>query len=129
VDVFLNSSVVLYICFCICMTYSTSYSHFRLTLDPGNGMYVCMHISECMKWGAHVRSPSSKLSAFCHMIKFLQDIKSLHVIRSIYFVYFYSNLRYDLILWGGDSKSKGIFKLQKRVIRIMSGVRKHASCR
>jgi hypothetical protein len=29
--------------FCICMTCSTSYSHFWLTLDPRNVMYVCMY--------------------------------------------------------------------------------------
>jgi hypothetical protein len=30
--------------FCIFMTCSTSYSHFWLTLDPRNVMYVCMYV-------------------------------------------------------------------------------------
>ena len=38
-------------------------------------------------------------------------------------------LRYGLTLWGGDPKSKRIFWLQKKVIRIIGGIGWRASCR
>jgi hypothetical protein len=40
------------------------------------------------------------------MIKSLKDATSSQA-------YFHTNLKYVLIFWGGDSKSKTIFKLQK----------------
>jgi hypothetical protein len=49
--------------------------------------------------------------------------------RSIYHANFQSFLGYGKIFWGGDNESIKIFKLRKRILRIMSGVSKHTSCR
>jgi hypothetical protein len=62
------------------------------------------------------------------MIKSLKDVTIPHV-TSIYFAYFHNYLRYGLVSWGGDSKCENIFKLQKWVIRIISGVSRYTSCR
>jgi len=48
---------------------------------------------------------------------------------NIYWANFLALLRYGIILCGGDDKSNNVFKLQKRVIQIISGVSKHKSCR
>jgi hypothetical protein len=63
------------------------------------------------------------------MIRSVNDVTSPHITRSIYFIYFHANLRYGVIFWGGGTESESIFKLQKRVIRIISGVGRHTSCR
>jgi hypothetical protein len=52
-----------------------------------------------------------------------------YVIRSIYYAHFHALLRYGVVFWGEDNESNTIFKLQKWVIRIISGVGKHTSCR
>jgi len=44
-------------------------------------------------------------------------------------IYFHALLRCGIIFWGGDNDRNNIFKLRKRVIRIISGVSKHTSCR
>jgi hypothetical protein len=54
---------------------------------------------------------------------------SPYMIRNIYFSNFDSCMRYDIILWGGDNESNKIFKLQKKVLRINSGVSNCTSCR
>jgi len=46
-----------------------------------------------------------------------------------YLAYFQSIIRYGIIFWGNANKSCKVFKLQKRVIRIMSGAEPTASCR
>jgi hypothetical protein len=46
-----------------------------------------------------------------------------------YFAYFHSNVIYGIIFWGNATNSYKVFKLQKRVIRIMSGAEPRASCR
>jgi hypothetical protein len=91
--------------------------------------FLGIHVSEYMKWDAHVMSLSSKLSKLGYMIKSLKDVTSPHVKRSIYFAYIHAYLRYGLVFWGGDSKSKIVFKLQKWVIRIISGMSRYTSCR
>jgi hypothetical protein len=45
------------------------------------------------------------------MIKSLTDATSELVIRSIYFAYVHTHLKYGLIFWGGNTKSENIFKL------------------
>jgi hypothetical protein len=82
-----------------------------------------------MKWDAHAVSLSSKLSKICYMIRSLKDVTNPHIIKSIYFAYFHAHLRYGVIFWGGGTESENIFKLQKWVIRIISGVGRHTSCR
>jgi hypothetical protein len=91
--------------------------------------FLGMHVGKHMDWNAHIKSLSSNLNKACYMMKSLKDATSPVVIRSIYFAYFHMHLKYGLIFWGGDSKSKTIFKLQKRIIRIISGVNRLSSCR
>jgi hypothetical protein len=69
------------------------------------------------------------MGELCYMIKSLKDVTSPHVIRSTYFAYIHAHLRYGLIFWGGDTNSESVFKLQKRIIRIISGVGRYASCK
>jgi hypothetical protein len=52
---------------------------------------------------------------------------SPYVLQSIYFAYFQSRLRWNCIL--GGSESKKVIQTQKMVIRIISGINKHESCR
>jgi hypothetical protein len=81
-----------------------------------------MYVGKHMDWNAHIMSLSSNLNKACYMIKSLRDVTTPMVIRSIYFAHFHTHLNYGLIFWGGGAKGKTIFKLQKRVIRIINGV-------
>jgi hypothetical protein len=58
----------------------------------------------------------------CYMIKSLRDVSSPLVIRSVYFAHCAVQLKYGLVFWGGIPKGKTIFKLQKRVVRMITGV-------
>jgi hypothetical protein len=51
------------------------------------------------------------------------------MIRCIYYAHFHALLRYGITFWGGDNHSNNIFKLQKKVIQIISDVSNHTSCR
>jgi len=63
------------------------------------------------------------------MISSLKNVMSPCVLRTIYSACFHSHLRYGLTLWGGDPESVRIFRLQKKVIRIIGEAGQHASCR
>jgi hypothetical protein len=63
------------------------------------------------------------------MIKSLSAVTSPQVVRSIHFAYNHAHLKHGLVFWGDNSKSKTIFKLQKRVVTIISAVSRLSSCR
>jgi hypothetical protein len=47
----------------------------------------------------------------------------------VYISYFHSIMNYRLIFWGNSYNSNTIFKLRKRIIKIMVGIRDRESCR
>jgi len=53
---------------------------------------------------------------------------SLDVLRSTHFSYDHSIISYGIILWGNSNHSEEIFKIQKRIIRIIMNSSKNASC-
>jgi hypothetical protein len=50
-------------------------------------------------------------------------------LRMIYFAYVHSLLSYGIILWGNSLHSYSVFKMQKRVLRIMNKSGYRDSCR
>jgi hypothetical protein len=86
-------------------------------------------ITENLKWGAHALLLRSKLCKVVYVMKTLKETISPYVIRNIYFPNSGSCLRYGIILWGGDNESNKIFKLQKKVLQIISGVNNRKSRR
>ena len=62
----------------------------------------------------------------------MQSVKpyvSLHTLKMIYYSYFHSLVTYGLLLWRHSSDSIKIFRLQKKIIRIMMGCGISDSCR
>jgi hypothetical protein len=80
------------------------------------------------KWNINIQSLYLKLSKTCHIIKSLWGVLSPHTLRSIYFGKF-QLLRYRIIFWGGEGDSTKVFKMQKRVLRVIGGLGKRESCR
>jgi hypothetical protein len=64
-----------------------------------------------------------------YIIKSLKDTISLQMILYIYYAHFQAQLQYGIIFWGHDSDSIKICHLQKKVIRLISGICRLVSCR
>jgi hypothetical protein len=47
----------------------------------------------------------------------------------VYYAYFHSIIHYGIIFWGNPSYAINIFHLQKRIVRIVTGIDKRNSCR
>jgi hypothetical protein len=50
-------------------------------------------------------------------------------LKVVYYSYFHSLLTYGIIFWGNSSYSLQISRIQKRIVRIMSGLKPRDSCR
>jgi hypothetical protein len=62
-------------------------------------------------------------------MRVIKPIMSIDSLKSVYYSYFHSLVTYRIVLWGNSSYSLQIVRLQKRIIRIMSGLRYRESCR
>jgi len=91
--------------------------------------FLGLFITETLAWHAQIHSLCASLSKSYYMIKSLRNVTSTQMIWSTYFAYFQSRLRYGIMFWGGDGKSIKIFRLQKKVIWLITGVHKCESCR
>jgi len=58
-----------------------------------------------------------------------QPYVTINTLKIIYHSYFYSVMTYGLLFWVNSPDSIKIFRLQKRIIRIMMGCRSRGSCR
>jgi len=54
---------------------------------------------------------------------------SLEMVKIVYYSNFNLIINYDLPFWGTSPHSKKIFRMQKRIVKIMIGCRKEVSCR
>ncbi|PNF17023.1 hypothetical protein B7P43_G02754 [Cryptotermes secundus] len=87
-------------------------------------------ITEDLSWATHTQYVCKKLSKTLYLIKSLRDSVSQSVLRNVYLAKFESVLKYGIIFWGGVKKdSETLFKLQKKCLRVVKGVRNRVSCR
>jgi hypothetical protein len=54
---------------------------------------------------------------------------ALEALKMIYFSYFHSIVTYGIIFWGNSVHSQYIFKIQKRIIRLIANLGVRDSCR
>ena len=64
-----------------------------------------------------------------YVIQSLKTITSINTLRSIYSANLCLHLRYGILFWGGDLQSTKVFKLQKKVVRLICNVTRKTSCR
>jgi hypothetical protein len=59
----------------------------------------------------------------------MSHVSSTYTLKSIYFVYFHSIMKYGILFRGNSPNSKMIFALQKITVKIIAGVKSRNSCR
>ena len=70
-----------------------------------------------------------KLSVACFVVKAFKPLATQDTLKMVYHFYFHSLINYVIIIWGNSSYSNDIFKLQKRITRIIEGIGIRDSCR
>jgi hypothetical protein len=70
-----------------------------------------------------------KLSSACFAMRTVTPLMKTDTLKLVYFAYFHSIMSYGVIFWGNLTDSKRVFIIQKKIIRIMAGVKRRVSCR
>jgi hypothetical protein len=69
-----------------------------------------------------MKSLSKTFSEVCYVIKSVRDVVIPPAILIVCFAIFHVQLRHGLMLWRRDMGSAGIFKQQKKFMKIISGI-------
>ena len=90
--------------------------------------FLGLTIDTSLSWKCHTGELTSRLNKACYAIRLIKPFMSLDVLRSPYFSFVQSFISYGNIFWGKSFYSEEIFKIQKRIIRIITNSIKNASC-
>ena len=94
-----------------------------------NTKFLGIHINDTINWKNHTEYILPKLSTACHAMRIIKPYMSLETLKIVYHSTFNSVISYGLLFWGISPHSKKIFRMQKRIVRIMMCCRRLASCR
>jgi hypothetical protein len=89
------------------------------------GLVIINNIS----WKRHIECIKSKLSSACYAMRSVKPYVSINILKMIYYSCFHSLIPYGLLFLGYSMESIKIFRLQKKIIRIMMGCGISDSCR
>jgi len=91
--------------------------------------FLGLTIDTTLTWKHQTGELISILNKACYAIRSIKPLMFLDVLRCTYFSYARSIISYGIIFWGNSSYSEDIFKIQKRIIRIIMNSNRNASCR
>jgi hypothetical protein len=91
--------------------------------------FLGLHINNTLSWTTHIDKILPKLSSACFAMRAVKPFMSPQTLKAIYYSHFHSIIKYGVIFGGHIAPSIRVFKLQKRIIRIMTGSRSKGSCR
>jgi hypothetical protein len=97
----------------------------KIISNTSNLKFLEIIIDNTLSWKNHIDMIAPKLSQACFIATVIKLFLSQDTLKMI----FHSIMTYGLIFWGNSSHSGNIFKLQKRIIRIIMGARPRDSCR
>ena len=81
--------------------------------------FLGIQLNQNLKWKTHQNHVSLKLTKTIGILNRLKHELPLPILKTIYNTLFLPHLNYGILLWGSENES--IHKLQKRVLRIISG--------
>jgi hypothetical protein len=86
--------------------------------ESANTKFLSLQIDNHLNWKNHVDQMILELSWACCAVGSVFHIVSIDTLKSVYFAYFHSIMKYGIIFWGYSSSSKKIFTLQKKIIKL-----------
>ena len=91
--------------------------------------FLCLTVDFSLTWLNHIDSLTKKLSTTCYLLRNFKTYLSISTLKIIYHSLFHSIMSYDILFWGDSSYSSVIFKMQKKVMKIIMGYGYRESCR
>jgi hypothetical protein len=94
-----------------------------------NIKFLGLLIDETMSWKSHITHLSKWLGSACYALTAITPGLLTDILKMAYYANVHSLMSYCIIFWGNPSHSIEIFRIQKRVICIITTSSNMASCR
>jgi len=91
--------------------------------------FLGLEIYSTLSWDMHINSLLPRLSKAYFALLTLSSSIDFPVMRQVYFAHFHSLISYGLIFWGNSVEAVRVFKMQKRVIRLLCGLGPRETCK
>jgi len=91
--------------------------------------FLGLFIKNNLSWKTHIECIKTKLSSVCYAVRSVKPLLTINTLKTIYYSYFHLVMTCSLLFCGNSPDSIHIFRLQKKIIRIMTGCRYRDSCR
>jgi hypothetical protein len=108
----------------LCIEYNN-----KSLLESNEVKFLGITLDNIISWKKHIDTITGKLNKACYIIRKSKHYLSNDALKMVYFAFFHSIMSYGLIFWGNSTHSKYVFKLQKRVVRLIVGAGSRDSCR
>jgi hypothetical protein len=90
--------------------------------------FLGLLIDNNLSWHCHIDQMIPKLNKASYIIRSLKQVMSVESLMVVYFSIFHSIMLYGIMFWAISTYNKIIFKIQKRVIRIITYSSNKDSC-
>jgi len=91
--------------------------------------FLGITIENLLHWKSHMDQLFPKLRGAYYAVRVLKLFMTQETLAMVYYAYVHLAMTNGIIFWGDSSCSINIFRLQKKVIRILMSTRKRDSCR
>ena len=92
-----------------------------------NTKFLGLQIDNHVNWKSHIEEMIPKLRGTCYAARSMVLIRNINILKSIYYAYSHSFMKYGIILWA-NLPEVGNFHFTKEN-RIMAGAQPRTSCR
>jgi hypothetical protein len=103
--------------------------HNNAILSSLNVKFLGIVIESSCNQKAYIAQLLPKLCKACSLMRVIKLTMSIETLKIVYSSYFHFLITYGIIFWDNSSFSMQILRIQKRIIRVMSGLRPRDSCR
>nr|CAI5842028.1 unnamed protein product [Callosobruchus analis] len=86
-------------------------------------------LDDRLSWKPHTTDLRNTLSCAVFALRRLSKLVGQEILLTVYYAIFHSRMSYGITLWGNSTGAVEIFKIQKKAVRIVSGIGYRDSCR
>lgn len=98
-------------------------------VESSSVKFLGIYLDTRLTWSVHVDQLSKKLSKNIFVLRNLRSQVSTNVLKTAYYALCESHLKYGLLAWGSSAECGRIFRLQRRAIRIVDGIKYRDCCK
>ena len=91
--------------------------------------FLGLILDDTLTWRQHTDLLIKKMSSVSYALRHVKYSLPLDTLKLIYYAHVHSIMSYGVIFWGNSPSAIKVFRLQKKIIRIITNTRPRSSCK